>query len=72
MRKEADHATKTMVCERCGRPDAVRIGDRIICPDCYDKAGSCCPEFGADDLWEFPGEDGSGPPETPGKSAVES
>ena len=39
------------VCEVCGRPDAVRMGDRWLCPDCVAIAGSCCPEFGAWDAW---------------------
>ena len=39
------------VCEACGRPDAVRMGDRWLCPDCISTAGSCCPEFGAWDAW---------------------
>jgi len=39
------------VCEACGRPDAVRMGDRWLCPDCISAAGSCCPEFGAWDAW---------------------
>lgn len=39
------------VCEACGRPVAVRMGDRWLCPDCISAAGSCCPEFGAWDAW---------------------
>jgi len=39
------------ICEMCGRPDAIRMGDRWLCPDCISVAGSCCPEFGAWDAW---------------------
>lgn len=39
-------------CERCGSPQAeVRCGGKTLCLDCYYLAGSCCLEFGADDLW---------------------
>lgn len=39
-------------CERCGLPEAeIVIGDRSLCLDCYYLAGSCCLEFGGDDLW---------------------
>lgn len=40
------------VCEVCGRFGAFEVGDRKLCVDCYQNAGSCCPEFGADDLWQ--------------------
>lgn len=45
-----------LICEACGRFDAVRIGTRALCMDCYQGCGSCCPEFGKDDLWSFPEE----------------
>ena len=41
------------VCERCGRFGAYRLGDRSLCEDCYMGCGSCCLEFGKDDLWEL-------------------
>lgn len=41
-------------CDTCGRFGAVKVGDRALCPDCYAGSGSCCPEFGKDDLWTFP------------------
>ena len=47
-----NNSEKMMVCEECGRMDALRIGDRIICLECYEQAGSCCQEFKANDLWE--------------------
>ncbi len=47
---------ENLVCEACGRFGAYRLGDRTICQDCYTGSGSCCPEFGKDDLWEFPDE----------------
>jgi hypothetical protein len=40
------------VCEECGATGAVNVGDRWLCENCYVQAGSCCPEFGASDLWE--------------------
>jgi len=39
------------VCERCGRPGAQEIAGRRLCIACYDICGSCCLEFGDDDLW---------------------
>ena len=51
-------------CEVCGRPDALQVGDRWLCPDCLAVAGSCCPEFGAWDAWSAGAEAGSRvPPE---------
>ena len=41
------------ICEVCGGVGAVKIGDRWLCESCYVEAGSCCPEFGASDLWDF-------------------
>lgn len=38
-------------CERCGRLDVVPYGDLWLCADCVHTAGSCCPEFGAWDMW---------------------
>lgn len=40
-------------CEKCGRYDAVEIGEHHLCVDCYEEAGSCCLEFGGDDLWDL-------------------
>lgn len=39
------------VCDRCGKFGAYRLADRQLCPECYEGCGSCCPEFGKDDLW---------------------
>lgn len=44
-------AEQSLVCEECGRSDAVRVGDRVLCADCFSLHGSCCPELGKDDLW---------------------
>jgi len=38
-------------CERCGSDRAMRIGDHWLCEECYHVRGSCCLEFGGDDLW---------------------
>jgi len=39
-------------CDRCGRFGAYQVGDRQLCPGRYEGCGSCCPEFGKDDLWQ--------------------
>jgi hypothetical protein len=39
-------------CDRCGGPSPFDFGDRRVCADCYAVCGSCCLEFGADDLWK--------------------
>ncbi|MGH8021824.1 MAG: hypothetical protein ACREIA_26785 [Opitutaceae bacterium] len=38
-------------CDECGRFGAYRFADRALCDECYAGRGSCCPEFGKDDLW---------------------
>ena len=38
-------------CSECGSFGAFDLGDRPLCEDCYRTRGSCCMEFGADDLW---------------------
>lgn len=40
-------------CDECGAFGAMAFGDRLLCPECYAGKGSCCPEFGKDDLWRF-------------------
>lgn len=45
------------VCDDCGRTGAYRVGTHSLCLDCYSNKGSCCPEFGRDDLETFPDED---------------
>lgn len=39
------------VCDRCGKFGAFRFDDIALCEECYEGAGSCCLEFGGDDLW---------------------
>lgn len=39
-------------CDRCGKLAVVKVKDEQLCEECYQTAGSCCPEFGGDDLWE--------------------
>ena len=36
---------KSLVCDVCGRVDAVEIGDRVLCSDCYQGCGSCCSDI---------------------------
>jgi hypothetical protein len=38
-------------CDRCGGFATLAAGDRTLCEECYRGCGSCCPEFGQDDLW---------------------
>ncbi len=38
-------------CDECGRFGAYPFAGRALCGDCYTGCGSCCPEFGKDDLW---------------------
>src|SRR5204862_3824440 len=38
-------------CERCGKFGAYEFDGARLCVDCYETRGSCCPEFGSDDLW---------------------
>jgi hypothetical protein len=33
------------LCERCGKPGATLLGERLICSACYEVSGSCCAEF---------------------------
>ena len=42
---------ENVACDVCGKFGAYYFGDRTLCPDCYGGCGSCCPEFGKDDLW---------------------
>ena len=39
-----------IACEACGQFGAYEFDGRRLCAECYEKCGSCCPEFGADDL----------------------
>ena len=38
-------------CTGCGRFGAYLFDGEQLCGECYEKRGSCCPEFGAHDLW---------------------
>lgn len=40
------------VCDICGRFGAYEFDGQRLCPDCYESRGSCCLEFGSDDLWK--------------------
>lgn len=42
---------ENVVCDVCGVYGAYEIADRRLCSTCYEGSGSCCPEFGKDDLW---------------------
>ncbi len=41
-----------MECRFCGRPTTLLIDGMPICEECYENAGSCCLEFGGQDLWQ--------------------
>jgi hypothetical protein len=41
----------TAACDRCGQFGAFLFDGQTLCGDCYETRGSCCPEFGRDDLW---------------------
>lgn len=43
---------ESVVCERCGKIGAFQFTGRALCEECYSGCGSCCPEFGPDDLWQ--------------------
>jgi hypothetical protein len=38
-------------CDGCGVFSAFDLGDQRLCEECWRGRGSCCPEFGKDDLW---------------------
>ncbi|HVU26441.1 MAG TPA: hypothetical protein VHG71_01735 [Verrucomicrobiae bacterium] len=38
-------------CDGCGKFGAYHFDGRTLCAECYTGCGSCCPEFGKDDLW---------------------
>lgn len=42
---------KNATCDRCGKFGACDLGGRLLCTVCYEEAGACCPDFGADALW---------------------
>jgi len=50
--KNASCLDENAICDTCGVFGAFQIGDRSLCPNCYEGSGSCCPEFGKDDLWQ--------------------
>ncbi|HBA82530.1 MAG TPA: hypothetical protein DCZ95_00405 [Verrucomicrobia bacterium] len=47
---------KDRSCERCGKKDGFHFGEHWLCGECFSLYGSCCLEFGGDDLWVFPEE----------------
>lgn len=48
---ERPELNENVPCETCGRFGAYEFDGTRLCVDCCEKRGSCCPEFGADDLW---------------------
>lgn len=39
------------ICDECGASGAFAFDGVTLCVRCYAEKGSCCPEFGKDDLW---------------------
>ena len=39
-------------CDECGELGAFTFTGVKLCLRCYSERGSCCPEFGKDDLWK--------------------
>ena len=39
-------------CDECGTLGAFTFEGVKLCLRCYSEKGSCCPEFGKDDLWK--------------------
>ena len=39
-------------CDECGTLGAFTFQGVKLCLHCYSEKGSCCPEFGKDDLWK--------------------
>lgn len=57
MMSESENVTKVeKPCDRCGRPSVIEVGEVRLCEECYQLPGSCCLEFGGDDLWDAPAE----------------
>ena len=50
------HFNKNVPCDRCGRFGAFEFDGQRLCAECYETRGSCCPEFGVDDLWSREGD----------------
>jgi hypothetical protein len=52
-RSAAHHASEERRCSRCGATAEIE-GDsgKWYCQDCFRMCGSCCLEFGGDDVWE--------------------
>lgn len=42
--------SESVACGFCGHYGAFEIGGQFLCPRCYESCGSCCPEFGREDL----------------------
>lgn len=54
---------ENVACDVCGRFGAYSIGERLLCQECYIDCGSCCREFGSDDLWAISAaRDNASPP----------
>jgi hypothetical protein len=41
-----------MQCTFCDRATEIVLAGEPICEECHEKAGSCCLEFGGEDLWQ--------------------
>jgi hypothetical protein len=59
-----------MVCRFCGRPTEIILGGLPICEGCYEERGSCCLEFGGEDLWQEREQAGRSRQEDGGRQAA--
>ena len=50
--EESPAATESHACARCGRTAEHYLGGMWVCEECRQIRGSCCLEFGGDDLWQ--------------------
>ncbi len=49
--RDQEQENRRRRCRRCGRMPAEKFGDQWFCRECFQQFGSCCLEFGGDDLW---------------------
>lgn len=61
------HFNPDTACDSCGRFGAFEFDGHQLCHECYELRGSCCPEFGAGDLW--PADQPAVTPAEPGDDA---
>lgn len=72
--KKNNPKTEDNRCDSCGRFGAIEVGNIYLCTDCYQERGSCCMEFGGNDLWKEKYENDenekANPPESEGNDKL--